>query len=170
MKLQLLTYPDPRLRQVAKPVETVTDEIRAIGQAMIEKMYEENGVGLASIQVNILHRLFVADCSESRTEAKIYINPEITEALEKYTAEEGCLSCPGAYAKVERAKVVTLRYIDEKGQPQEIVHADGLLAKCFQHEIDHLNGKLFIDRVSPLKQGVLKRKIEKFIKENIRAL
>lgn len=159
-KLTILKYPDERLRTVAEPINSVDDSLRDTIDAMLETMYESNGVGLAATQVNVHQRLFVADCSEDQNEPLVFINPEITEKDGLFTNEEGCLSFPGVYAKVERAGKVTVQAQDRHGESFSLT-AEGLLAICIQHEIDHLNGKLFVDYLSPLKRDRIRKKLEK---------
>ncbi len=158
--LTVLHYPDERLRTIAKPVATVNDETRQLVADMLETMYAENGIGLAATQVNIHQRVVVIDLSEERNQPQIFINPEITEKSGDTTYEEGCLSVPQNYANVERAAQITLKAQDLDGNWFE-VEADGLLAICLQHELDHLVGKLFIDYLSPLKRDRIKKKLEK---------
>ncbi|HEY0906896.1 MAG TPA: peptide deformylase [Methylophilus sp.] len=145
---------------MAKPVATVNDETRQLVADMLETMYAENGIGLAATQVNIHQRVVVIDLSEERNQPQIFINPEITEKSGDTTYEEGCLSVPQNYANVERAAEITLKAQDLDGNWFE-VKADGLLAICLQHELDHLVGKLFIDYLSPLKRDRIKKKLEK---------
>ncbi|WP_404400903.1 peptide deformylase [Idiomarina seosinensis] len=159
-KLTVLKYPDERLRTVAKPIDSVDDALRATIDDMFETMYESQGVGLAATQVDVHRRLFIADCSEDQNEALVFINPEITKAEGHFANEEGCLSFPGVYAKVERAERITVTATDRNGE-QFNLDAEGLLAICIQHEIDHLNGKLFVDYLSPLKQSRIRKKLEK---------
>lgn len=159
-QLTVLKYPDERLRKVAAPVATVDDALRAVIDDMFETMYESQGVGLAATQVDVHQRLFVADCSEDQNEPLVFINPEITKAEGHFTNDEGCLSFPGVYAKVERAEKITVSALDRNGE-QFSLNAEGLLAICIQHEIDHLNGKLFVDYLSPLKQNRIRKKLEK---------
>ena len=159
-QLTVLKYPDERLRKVAAPVATVDDALRAVIDDMFETMYESQGVGLAATQVDVHQRLFVADCSEDQNEPLVFINPEITKAEGHFTNDEGCLSFPGVYAKVERAEKITVSALDRNGE-QFSLDAEGLLAICIQHEIDHLNGKLFVDYLSPLKQNRIRKKLEK---------
>ncbi|MBY6064212.1 peptide deformylase [Pseudidiomarina sediminum] len=159
-KLTILKYPDERLRTVAEPIHSVDDSVRDTIDAMFETMYESNGVGLAATQVDVHQRLFVADCSEDQNEPLVFINPEITEKDGLFTNEEGCLSFPGVYAKVERAGKVTVQAQDRNGETFSLT-AEGLLAICIQHEIDHLNGKLFVDYLSPLKRDRIRKKLEK---------
>lgn len=159
-QLTVLKYPDERLRKVAEPVATVDDALRATLDDMFETMYEAQGVGLAATQVDVHKRLFVADCSEDQNEPLVFINPEITKAEGHFSNDEGCLSFPGVYAKVERAQQITVEALDRNGEKFSL-DADGLLAICIQHEIDHLNGKLFVDYLSPLKQNRIRKKLEK---------
>lgn len=159
-KMTVLQYPDERLRKVAQQIEKVDDGVRAVIDDMFETMYEEQGVGLAATQVDIHQRLFVADCSEDQNEPLVFINPEITEAEGHFKNDEGCLSFPGVYAKVERAEKITVTALDKNGE-RFSRSAEGLLAICIQHEIDHLNGKLFVDYLSPLKRERIRKKLEK---------
>ncbi|RUO69642.1 peptide deformylase [Idiomarina ramblicola] len=159
-KMTVLQYPDERLRKVAQKIEKVDDNIRSVIDDMFETMYEEQGVGLAATQVDIHKRLFVADCSEDQNEPMVFINPEITEAEGHFKNDEGCLSFPGVYAKVERAEKITVTALDKNGE-RFSRSAEGLLAICIQHEIDHLNGKLFVDYLSPLKRERIRKKLEK---------
>jgi len=158
--LEVLCFPDKRLRTVAKPVEQITVELKKLAENMIETMYDEDGVGLAATQINFHQRLVVIDVSEQRNEAMVIINPVIVEHSGEEISEEGCLSVPETHAEVKRAEYVTLEYLDLEGK-QQVLNADGLLAVCIQHEIDHLDGKLFIDYLSPLKQKRIKTKLEK---------
>lgn len=158
--MTILKYPDERLRTVAEPVSEVTDALRATIDDMFETMYSSQGVGLAATQVNVHKRLFIADCSENQDEPLTFINPEITVRDGIHENEEGCLSFPNVYAKVERASKITVRALDRNGNTFER-EAEGLLAICIQHEIDHLNGKLFVDYLSPLKRDRIKKKLEK---------
>lgn len=160
-KLDILEFPDPRLRTVAKPVEQVDDTLRKLVDDMIETMYEAQGIGLAATQVNVHLRLLVIDVSEQRNEPRVFINPQITPLTEDLAPyEEGCLSVPGFYEKVERPARVRINALDRNGEPFETV-TDGLLATCIQHEIDHLDGKLFVDYVSRLKRDRIKKKLQK---------
>lgn len=158
--LTVLHYPDERLRTIAKPVAAVNAETRQLVADMLETMYAENGIGLAATQVNVHQRVVVIDLSEERNQPQVFINPEITEKSGDTTYEEGCLSVPQNYANVERASEITLKAQDIDGNWFE-VKADGLLAICLQHELDHLVGKLFIDYLSPLKRDRIKKKLEK---------
>ncbi|MDV7213896.1 peptide deformylase [Azotobacter beijerinckii] len=159
--LNILEFPDPRLRAVAKPIESVDDELRQLIDDMFETMYAAPGIGLAATQVNVHKRLVVMDLSEDKSEPQVFINPEfepLTEELGPY--QEGCLSVPGFYENVERPLQVRIRALDRDGQPFELV-AEGLLAVCIQHECDHLNGKLFVDYLSTLKRDRIRKKLEK---------
>jgi peptide deformylase len=158
--LSVLQYPDPRLRNPAKPLEKIDPTIRTIVDDMFETMYEQNGVGLAATQVNIPHRIVVIDVSQDKKSPLCVINPEILHQEGVQYETEGCLSVPSIYDHVERAAKVRFRALDVEGKPYEI-DAEGLLAVCIQHEIDHLNGILFIDHLSRLKQERARKKIEK---------
>lgn len=160
-RLEILEFPDPRLRTVAKPVETVDDAMRQLIDDMFETMYAAPGIGLAASQVNVHQRLLVMDVSEDGNEPMVFINPEITPLTdETKTYDEGCLSVPGFYETVERLDRVRIKALDRNGEPFEI-EADGLLAVCIQHEVDHLDGKLFVDYVSRLKRERIRKKLEK---------
>ncbi|KGK22978.1 peptide deformylase [Vibrio navarrensis] len=163
--LQVLTFPDDRLRTVAKPVEAVTPEIQKIVDDMIETMYDEEGIGLAATQVDIHQRIVVIDISESRDQPMVLINPEILEKRGEDGIEEGCLSVPGARALVPRAAEVTVKALDRDGNPFTL-EADDLLAICIQHELDHLQGKLFVDYLSPLKRKRIQDKLAKIKRYN----
>lgn len=162
--LTILTLPDKRLRQVSAPVEKVTPEILALAGDMFETMYAAPGIGLAAVQIGVLQRLVVLDVGEREGAEKnpqIFVNPEITWASdEKSTYEEGCLSIPGYEEDVERPASIKVSYLDRNGKKQEI-EASGLLATCLQHEIDHINGKLFIDHISGLKRALITKKFQK---------
>jgi peptide deformylase len=157
---QILHLPDPRLRRVAQPVTKITDEVRHLIDDMAETMYAAPGIGLAAIQVNETWRIVVIDISETRDQLKVFINPELVAAQGEQTLEEGCLSVPGIFESVVRPSHVTVRALDRDGKPFELV-ADGLLATCIQHEIDHLDGKVFVDHLSRLKQHRIHKKLEK---------
>ena len=159
-KLEILHYPDPRLRTIAKPVEEVTDEVRKIVDDMLETMYAAPGIGLAATQVNIHQQIIVIDISEDKDSPLCLINPMILRAEGEGEMEEGCLSVPGFYDTVSRAEKIEVRALDRDGKPFEFV-ADVLLGVCIQHEMDHLDGKLFVDYLSRLKQGRIKKKLEK---------
>jgi peptide deformylase len=167
--LEVLHFPDDRLRKKAVPVEEINPEIKEIAANMLETMYEENGIGLAATQVNIQKRIVVIDLSEEKNQPIILINPEITKLEGKETMREGCLSVPEYFDIVERAENIEFNY---KTLDNELVsmETDGLLAVCVQHEIDHLNGKLFIDYLSPLKRQRLKKKIEKLERQDAKTL
>ncbi len=158
--LEVLSFPDERLRTVAKPVESIDDDIKQLVADMFETMKEENGIGLAATQVNRHVQVVVMDVSEEQDEPRVFINPEITSKEGSTISEEGCLSVPGNYAKVERAESITVKALDAEGQPFEL-EAEGLLAICIQHELDHLKGKLFVDYLSPLKRQRIRKKLEK---------
>ena len=158
--LTILHYPDPRLRQVAKPVATVDDALRRLVDDMAETMYAAPGIGLAAVQVNVALRVVVIDLSETRHTLQVLINPEITERDGKQVFEEGCLSVPGIFGEVERAQHIRVRALNRDGKPFEM-ETQGLLATCIQHEIDHLDGKVFVDYLSRLKQSRIRKKIEK---------
>lgn len=158
--LEVLSFPDERLRTVAKPVSEVNDDIRKLVDDMFETMRDENGIGLAATQINRHVRVVVMDVSEEQNTPRVFINPEITAKSGSTISEEGCLSVPGNYAKVERAEEITVVALDRNGEQFEL-EADGLLAICIQHELDHLQGKLFIDYLSPLKRQRIKKKLEK---------
>ncbi|WP_372636743.1 peptide deformylase [Alcanivorax jadensis] len=160
-KLEILEFPDPRLRTVAKPVEKVDDELRKLIDDMFETMYAAPGIGLAATQVNVHQRLIVMDLSEDQSQPRVFINPEITPLTDDVAPyEEGCLSVPGFYEKVQRPARVRIKALDRDGNEFE-EEADELLATCIQHEIDHLDGKLFVDYVSRLKRDRIKKKLEK---------
>ena len=158
--LDVLSFPDERLRTVAKPVNDVNDEIRQLVADMFETMKDEKGIGLAATQVDRHVRVVVMDVSEEQNEPRVFINPEITRKEGETISEEGCLSVPGNYAKVERAEAITVKALDENGDAFEL-EAEGLLAICIQHELDHLKGTLFIDYLSPLKRQRIRKKLEK---------
>ncbi|HAY09584.1 MAG TPA: peptide deformylase [Thauera sp.] len=158
--LPILRYPDPRLHTVAKPVAAVDDDIRQLVRDMAETMYEAPGIGLAATQVNVHMRVVVIDVSEDKSGLMTLINPEILERSGEQVCEEGCLSVPGIYEKVTRAERVRVRALDDKGEPYELA-ADGLLAVCIQHEIDHLDGKVFVEYLSQLKLSRIKSKLAK---------
>ena len=159
-RLQILEFPDPRLRTRAQPVEHVDASLRQFIYDMFETMYAAPGIGLAATQVNFHKRVLVIDISETRDQPLALINPEILERQGIEETEEGCLSVPGIYDKVTRAERIRVRALNRDGQPIEF-DADGLLAVCIQHEIDHLNGKLFVDYLSELKRTRIRKKLEK---------
>ena len=159
--LPILCYPDPRLHTVAKPVQAVDARIRDLVASMLETMYGADGIGLAATQVDVHERVLVLDTSEERNAPLVLINPEITWASDdKVVGDEGCLSVPGIYDGVERSTSVKVRAMDRDGQTREIA-ADGLLAVCIQHEMDHLQGKVFVEYLSPLKRNRIKNKMLK---------
>jgi peptide deformylase len=158
--LPILEYPDPRLRTLAKPVAAVDDDLRRLAKDMLETMYDAPGIGLAATQVDVHLRLLVADVSEARDDPHVFINPEIVEKDGIEITEEGCLSVPGVYERVERAEHIRLRSLNLDGDEFEI-EADGLLAVCIQHEIDHLDGKLFVDYLSDLKRTRIRKRLDK---------
>ncbi len=166
-RLAVLHFPDPRLRRKARPVERVDGEIRQLAQNMLETMYAENGIGLAAIQVNVQKRVIVIDLSEERDAPMVLVNPELTDADGNVETMEGCLSVPDFADVVRRPERISYRYVSLDGETKEAAAA-GLLAVCIQHEIDHLDGKLFIDYLSPLKRQRLSKKIKK--REKIRPL
>ncbi len=158
--LKILEYPDPRLRTRAEPVAEVTDEIRQLASDMLETMYAAPGIGLAATQVNVHKRMLVADVSEEKDAPHVFINPEILEQEGVETMEEGCLSVPGVYETVSRADWIRVRALGTDGEPFEM-ELDGLLAVCVQHEMDHLEGKLFVDYLSDLKRQRIRKRLEK---------
>jgi peptide deformylase len=159
-RLQILEFPDPRLRTRAQPVAEVDDALRRLIDDMFETMYAAPGIGLAATQVNVHKRLLVIDISETRDQPLALINPEIIAREGVEETEEGCLSVPGIYDKVTRAEKIRVRALDRKGKQIEM-DADGLLAVCIQHEIDHLEGKLFVDYLSELKRTRIRKKLDK---------
>lgn len=166
--LQILHFPDERLRITAKPVKEVDAKIQQIVDDMFETMYAEEGIGLAATQVNIHQRIIVIDVSENRDERLVLINPELLEKSGETGIEEGCLSIPDQRALVPRAEKVKIRALDREGKSFEL-DADDLLAICIQHEMDHLVGVLFVDYLSPLKRQRIRQKMEKMAKLNARA-
>ena len=164
--LPILCYPDPRLHTVASPVQAVDDRIRALVSDMLATMYDAHGIGLAATQVNVHERLVVIDVSEGRDEPLVLINPELVwTSPEKHINEEGCLSVPGIYDGVERSVAVKVRALDGEGQSR-VIEAEGMLAVCIQHEMDHLMGKVFVEYLSPLKRNRIKTKMVKQQREN----
>lgn len=159
--LKVLNFPDKRLKVKAEPVLEINEEIKNIVKDMIETMYDYNGVGLAATQVNIHKRIFVMDMSEKRDTPIVCINPEIVATEDEMFWEEGCLSLPGVYAKVKRHKKITIEYLDIDGKKQMIAGNDDLTSACLQHELDHINGVLFYDHLSPLKQKIIAKKLKK---------
>jgi peptide deformylase len=168
-QLTILRYPDPRLHTVARPVAAVDERIRALAASMLETMYTEGGVGLAATQVDVHERLIVMDTSDSRDQPLVLINPEIVWASdERAVVEEGCLSVPQVYDKIERHARVKVRALDREGQPFEI-DAEGLSAVCVQHEMDHLRGKVFVEYLSGLKRDRIRTKMLKRTRDEQRA-
>lgn len=167
-KLDILRYPDPKLQTVAKPVQAVDARIQTLIADMLETMYDANGIGLAATQVDVHERLVVIDVSQERNAPMVLINPEITWMNdERVKGEEGCLSVPGIYDGVERATEVKVKAMDDKGNTREMA-ADGLLAVCIQHELDHLLGKVFVEYLSPLKRNRIKTKLLKSQRDDAR--
>ncbi|MEM9530819.1 MAG: peptide deformylase [Pseudomonadota bacterium] len=158
--LNIIEYPDPRLRTRAEPVAEVDEQVKQLAADMLETMYEAPGIGLAATQVNVHRRILVVDVSDERNEPHVLVNPELLETRGSKPCEEGCLSVPGIYAKVDRADWIRVRALDANGESREL-EAEGLLAVCIQHEMDHLEGKLFVDYLSPLKQQRVRKKLEK---------
>ena len=159
-KLKILEFPDPRLRTRATPVETVDDALRTLIGDMFETMYAAPGIGLAATQVDVHKRLLVTDVSADNSDPHVLINPEIIEKDGVTVTDEGCLSVPGYYEAVERAEHIKIRFLDRDGEAREM-EAEGLLAVCIQHEIDHLDGKLFVDYLSESKRQRIRKKLEK---------
>ena len=159
-KLTILEFPDPRLRTKAKPVENVDDELRSLVDDMFETMYDAPGIGLAATQVDVHKRLLVADVTADKSEPHVLINPEIIEKDGVTTTEEGCLSVPGYYEEVKRAEHIRVRFLDRHGKQVEL-ETEGLLAVCIQHEMDHLDGKLFVDYLSEAKRMRIRKKLVK---------
>lgn len=162
--LNILCFPDERLHTVAKPIEVFDEALQAQIADMFETMYEAKGIGLAATQVDYHHRLIVMDISEERTERRVFINPEILQKDGETVYEEGCLSVPGIYDKVTRAEHIKVKAQNADGSFYEL-EADGLLAICIQHEIDHLDGKVFVEYLSEMKQNRIKTKMKKLMKQ-----
>ncbi|KRS14182.1 peptide deformylase [Roseovarius indicus] len=171
MKRPILIHPDPRLKKVCAPVSDVSDELRALADDMLETMYHAPGIGLAAPQVGVMDRLLVMDCVKEENETPrpmVLINPEVVASSdEKNVYEEGCLSIPEQFAEVTRPKLVDVRWMDLDGNEQQETF-DGLWATCVQHEIDHLNGKLFIDYLGPMKRQMITRRMQKLKREKAR--
>lgn len=166
--LDILEFPDPRLRTKARPIERVDDTLRSLIDDMFQTMYAAPGIGLAATQVDVHQRLVVIDVSESKDQPLVLINPEILSKHGSQVYQEGCLSVPGIYADVERADQVTVRALDRDGNSFELT-ADGLLAVCIQHELDHLDGKVFVDYLSPLKREMVRKRLAKAQRERARS-
>ncbi len=159
--LNILKFPDPRLRKKARPIKEIDANVKKLAADMLETMYAAPGIGLAATQVDIQQRLVVMDLSEEKDQPRIFINPEVEVVGDNITyTEEGCLSVPGFFELVKRPDQVIIRALDLDGNTQRI-EADELLAVCIQHEIDHLNGKLFVDYLTPLKRNRIRKKLEK---------
>lgn len=158
--LNILTYPDPRLHKIAAPVEEINEDIRQLVRDMAETMYDAPGIGLAATQVDVHKQVIVMDLSEDKSELRVFINPRILAKCGNQDYEEGCLSVPGVYETVTRAAEITVEALDEHGKAFTL-EAEGLLAVCIQHEIDHLLGKVFVEYLSGLKQNRIKNKLKK---------
>jgi peptide deformylase len=167
-KLAILEYPDPRLRTTAAPVDHVDDAVRQLVVDLLETMYGAKGIGLAATQVDVHRRVIVLDVSDERDQPLVLINPEIVTATGRGPGEEGCLSVPDIYDKVQRATHIRVRALDTEGKAFEL-DAEGLLAVCIQHEMDHLEGKLFVDYLSELKRTLIRRRLEKERKQRTSA-
>lgn len=159
-RLRILEFPDPRLRTRARPVETVDDELRQLIDDMFETMYDAPGIGLAATQVDVHQRLLVADVSSEKNDPHVLINPEILELDGQAYSEEGCLSVPGYFEEVERAEHIKVRYLNRAGE-EVVGEFEGLLGVCIQHEMDHLDGKLFVDYLSEAKRQRIRKRLEK---------
>jgi peptide deformylase len=164
--LKILQYPDERLHKVARKVERVDAATRKLAQDMAETMYAAPGVGLAATQVDVHEQIIVVDVSETHDQLLVFINPEILASSGEEESEEGCLSVPGIYEKVRRAEKVTVRALNEKGEPFTL-EAEGFLAVCIQHEVDHLRGKVFVEYLSQLKQTRIRSKLKKHRRETL---
>ncbi|MFZ5523446.1 MAG: peptide deformylase [Pseudomonadota bacterium] len=164
--LKILQYPDERLHKVARPVENVDESARKLVRDMAETMYSAPGVGLAATQVDVHKQIIVLDVSETHDQLRVFINPEIIASSGEAECEEGCLSVPGIYETVRRAAKVTVRALDEKGESFTL-EAEGLLAVCIQHEMDHLLGKVFVEYLSQLKQTRIRAKLRKRLRETM---
>jgi peptide deformylase len=162
--LTILEFPDERLRKIAAKVKTVDDNIRKLVDDMLQTMYQEHGIGLAATQVNVHQRVIVIDVSENKDQPLCLINPEIIEKYGLKESEEGCLSVPNFFEKIKRVERIKVKALDISGRPFEFEATD-LLAVCVQHEMDHLEGKLFVDYISPLKRQRIKKKLEKLHKQ-----
>jgi peptide deformylase len=163
--LPILFYPDERLRKLSQPVTEFNSELQQLIDDMFETMYAAKGVGLAAPQIGVNLRLSVVDCGQNQSEPLVFINPELLSSSGQEKFQEGCLSVPGAQETVIRAKSVHVKALDRQGKPFEI-QTDGLLAECLQHEIDHLNGKLFIDLLSAFKRQRARKDLDKFLKKH----
>jgi peptide deformylase len=164
--LQILLYPDPRLNKQAKPVVSITEDTRKLIKDMVETMYAAPGVGLAATQVDVHERIVVIDVSEEHNDLKVLINPVLLSADGEEESEEGCLSVPGIYENVTRAERIAVKALDESGKEYKL-EADGLLAVCIQHEMDHLQGRVFVEHLSHLKQTRIRAKLKKQRRETL---
>lgn len=164
--LNILHFPDPRLRNIAQQVAVVDEEIRKLVDDMFDTMYEAPGIGLAAVQVGVDKRVIVIDASEDKDQPYVFINPQIQAREGEEQMDEGCLSVPGIYETVKRANWVKVKALDREGQEFEL-EADGLLAVCIQHEIDHLEGKLFVDYLSEIKRSRIRKKMEKLRRQTL---
>ena len=164
-KLSILEFPDPRLRKTASPISNIDDNLRTLIDDMFETMYAAPGIGLAATQVNVHKRLLIADVSADQTEPHAFINPEIIEKDGEIVTEEGCLSVPGYYEEVQRAEHIRVRFENRDGEQVEM-EVEGLLAVCVQHEVDHLDGKLFVDYLSEAKRQQIRKRLIKDRRQN----
>ncbi|HAG94738.1 MAG: peptide deformylase [Pseudomonadales bacterium] len=165
--LDILEFPDPRLRTKAKPVTKVDDKIRKLTDDMLETMYEAPGIGLAATQVNVHQRIVVIDVSEEKDQPLVLINPEYEVISGEQDFDEGCLSVPGYYETVTRAETIKLKALNREGEPFEM-ECNGILSVCIQHELDHLDGKLFVDHISKLKRERIRKKLVKEQKDRVK--
>lgn len=165
--LDILEFPDPRLRTKAKPVTKVDDKIRKLTDDMLETMYEAPGIGLAATQVNVHQRIVVIDVSEEKDQPLVLINPEYEVISGEQDFDEGCLSVPGYYETVTRAETIRLKALNREGEPFEM-ECNGILSVCIQHELDHLDGKLFVDHISKLKRERIRKKLVKEQKDRVK--
>ena len=163
---KVLYLPDARLRQMSVPVSDFDDALQTLIEDMFETMYHTRGVGLAAAQIGVNVRLSVIDVSGDKSQQLVIINPEITKSAGEVDFQEGCLSVPGVYDTVKRAETITVKALDRHGKSFEMA-ASGLLSECIQHEIDHMNGKLFIDMLSPLKRTMARRKLDKYLRDQV---
>ncbi|HZW85978.1 MAG TPA: peptide deformylase [Gallionella sp.] len=164
--LRVLHYPDPRLHKIAKPVQQINDATRKLISDMAETMYAAPGVGLAATQVDVHEQVIVVDISEDQSQLQVFINPQIMLSSGEEECEEGCLSVPGIYETVRRAAQVTVRALNQQGEPFTL-EAGGFLAVCIQHEMDHLRGKVFVEYLSQLKQSRIRTKLKKRLRETL---
>jgi peptide deformylase len=164
--LKILHYPDDRLHKIAQPVTQVTDRTRSLIKNMAETMYAAPGVGLAATQVDVHEQIFIADISEEHNQLRVFINPKVIASSGVEECEEGCLSVPGIYETVQRCEKIKVQALDENGK-EFTLEADGFLAVCIQHEMDHLRGKVFVDYLSQLKQARIRAKLKKQLRETL---